>query len=119
MHNIAPFEVTSNKEHSAVSLGKFRRKFSGSLHTPAVLHPKDLKTWNGILHLPLYMTPLIAEIPQKKPSLRNIIDTAKRIRPVLESNSADGECDLSATPPRLGLRTAALDILVSGSDSQS
>ena len=60
MHNIIPVEAKSNKEHSAVSLGKFRRKFNGALHTPAVLHPKDLKTENGILHLPLYMTPLIA-----------------------------------------------------------
>jgi len=27
------------------------------------MHPKDLKTDASILHLPLYMTPLIAEIP--------------------------------------------------------
>ena len=63
MHNIIPIEVKSNKEYSAVSLGKFRRKYSDTLHTPIVLHPKDLKTEDGILHLPLYMTPLIAEIP--------------------------------------------------------
>ena len=63
MHNIIPIEVKSNKEYSAVSLGKFRRKYSDTLHTPVVLHPKDLKTDGGILYLPLYMTPLIAEIP--------------------------------------------------------
>lgn len=63
MHNIIPIEVKSNKEYSAVSLGKFRRKYGDALHTPIVVHPKDLKTEDGILHLPLYMTPLIAEIP--------------------------------------------------------
>ena len=29
----------------------------------ASVHPKDLKTEDGILHLPLYMTPLMIEIP--------------------------------------------------------
>ena len=61
MHNIIPIEVKSNREYSSVSLGKFRRKYSDTLHTPVVLHPKDLKTEDGILHLPLYMTPLSAE----------------------------------------------------------
>ena len=63
MHNIIPIEVKSNREYSAVSLGNFRRKYGDTLHTPIVVHPKDLKTEDGILHLPLYMTPLIAEIP--------------------------------------------------------
>ena len=46
----------------ALSLGKFRKKYHDVLHTPIVLHPKDLKLEDGILHLPLYMTPLISEI---------------------------------------------------------
>ena len=62
MHNIIPIEVKSNREYSAVSLGKFRKKYHDVLHTPIVLHPKDLKLEDGILHLPLYMTPLIGEI---------------------------------------------------------
>ena len=48
---------------AAVPLGKFRRKYGGALHAPIALHPRDLKTEDGILHLPLYMTPLIVEIP--------------------------------------------------------
>ena len=62
-HNVIPIEVKSNREYSAVSLGKFRRKFADALHTPVVLHPKDLKTEDGIRYLPIYMTPLLAEIP--------------------------------------------------------
>lgn len=62
MHNIIPIEVKSNREYSAASLDKFRKKFHDVLHTPIVLHPKDLKLENGILHLPLYMTPLVCEI---------------------------------------------------------
>ena len=62
MHNIIPIEVKSNREYSAVSLGKFRKKYHDVLHTPIVLHPKDLKLEDGILHLPLYMTLLIGEI---------------------------------------------------------
>ena len=62
-HNVIPIEVKSNREYSAVSLGKFRRKFADALHTPVVLHPKDLKTEDGILYLPIYMASLLAEIP--------------------------------------------------------
>ena len=61
-HNIIPIEVKSSREYSAVSLGKFRKKYDDVLYTPIVLHPKDLKIEDGILYLPLYMTPLIGEI---------------------------------------------------------
>lgn len=119
MHNIIPVEVKSNKEHSAVFSGKFRRKFNGTLHTPAVLHPKDLKTWNGILHLPLYMTPLIAEIPQKHPLLA--ISTTWQNAFVQCWKAIPPEANVICPQRRrdLACGQAALDILVSGSDSQS
>jgi len=61
MHNIVPIEVKSSKSYETVSLGKFRRKFPDQLHESVVLHPKDLKMVEGILYLPLYMTPLLAQ----------------------------------------------------------
>jgi len=58
-HNIIPIEVKSSRAYETVSLGKFRRKFADQLHEPVVLHVKDLAIADGILYLPLYMTPLL------------------------------------------------------------
>ena len=58
-HNIVPIEVKSNKDYTTVSLDKFRRRFAEQLHTPVVLHPKDVKVADGIVYLPLYMAQLI------------------------------------------------------------
>ena len=58
-HNVSPVEVKSGPRYSTVSLGKFRTKFARFLDTPFVLHPKDLKTADGISYLPLYMAPLL------------------------------------------------------------
>lgn len=58
-HNISPIEVKSSKKYTLSSLHKFRTRYSEQLHLPYVLHPSDLKEENGILYLPLYMTPLI------------------------------------------------------------
>lgn len=58
-HNISPIEVKSSKNYTLTSLRKFKEKYKDQLHIPYVLHPNDLKEENGILFLPLYMTPLI------------------------------------------------------------
>lgn len=58
-HNITPIEVKSSKRYTLSSLRKCVEKFGEYLSTPIVLHAADLKEENGILFLPLYMTPLI------------------------------------------------------------
>lgn len=58
-HNITPIEVKSSERYTLSSLRKCINKFGEYLTTPIVLHAADLKEENGILFLPLYMTPLI------------------------------------------------------------
>lgn len=58
-HNISPIEVKSGKQYTLTSLKKCIAKYANQLSTPYVLHDKDLKEENGILYLPLYMTPLL------------------------------------------------------------
>lgn len=58
-HNISPVEVKSGPRYSLTSLYKCIAKYGRSLATPYVLHDKDLKIEDGIVFLPLYMTPLL------------------------------------------------------------
>ena len=58
-HNIMPIEVKSSQRYTLSSIRKCMEKFGEYLSTPVVLHGADLKEENGILFLPLYMTPLI------------------------------------------------------------
>lgn len=58
-HNISPIEVKSGKNYTISSLNKFIKKYSEQLHTPYVIHTQDLKEENGILYIPIYMTPLL------------------------------------------------------------
>lgn len=58
-HNISPIEVKSGKNYTLTSLQKFRTKYAEQVNIPYVLHSGDLKEENGILFLPLYMTPLL------------------------------------------------------------
>ena len=58
-HNISPIEVKSSKKYTLTSLKKFKDKYAQQLHIPYVLHTSDLKEEDGILYLPLYMTPLL------------------------------------------------------------
>jgi predicted AAA+ superfamily ATPase len=57
--NISPIEVKSSKNYALSSLRKFKSKYAKQTHTPYVLHTGDLKTEEGIVFLPLYMTPLL------------------------------------------------------------
>ncbi len=58
-HNISPIEVKSSKNYTLVSMNKFIKKYKEQLATPYIIHTGDLKEENGILYLPLYMTPLL------------------------------------------------------------
>ena len=58
-HNITPIEVKSSQRYTLSSLRKCVEKFGEYLATPIVLHGADLKEENGMLFLPLYMTPLL------------------------------------------------------------
>jgi len=58
-HNISPLEVKAGKNYTLSSINKFRRKYTEHLHTAFVLHTADLNEKDGIVYLPVYMTPLI------------------------------------------------------------
>ncbi len=58
-HNISPIEVKSGKRYSLSSLKKCMDKYGQYLATPYVIHDGDLETADGIVYIPLYMTPLL------------------------------------------------------------
>ena len=57
--NVTAVEVKSEKDYSTSSIEKFRSKFASNVGESVILHPGDLSTANGMLRLPLYMTPWI------------------------------------------------------------
>lgn len=58
-HNIHPIEVKSGKNYTFNSLNKFKSKFKDYLAEPYIIHEKDYKEENGVVFLPIYMTPLL------------------------------------------------------------
>lgn len=58
-HNISAIEVKSGKNYTLSSLKKFITKYKEQLNIPYVLHTSDLIEKEGIVYLPLYMTPLL------------------------------------------------------------
>lgn len=58
-HNIIPVEVKSGSRYTYSSIKKIVNKYGQYLSTPVILHDKDLYERDGILFLPLYMTPLL------------------------------------------------------------
>ena len=58
-HNISPIEVKSSANYTLTSIKKCIEKFKNYLSTPYVLHSKDLEIKDGLVYLPLYMTPLL------------------------------------------------------------
>lgn len=58
-HNISPIEVKSSKNYTLTSIRKFMYKYKEQLYTPYVLHTSDLKQEEGVVFLPVYMTPLL------------------------------------------------------------
>lgn len=58
-HNISPIEVKSSTRYTLTSLRKFVNKYKEQTHIPYVIHPNDFKEEDGIVYLPLYMTPML------------------------------------------------------------
>lgn len=58
-HNISPIEVKSSTRYMLTSLRKFVTKYKEQTHIPYVIHPNDFKEEDGIVYLPLYMTPML------------------------------------------------------------
>ena len=58
-NNVIPIEVKSGKRTTHRSLDKFCAKFPNYVDTPCILSRRDLELKDGILYLPLYMTPLL------------------------------------------------------------
>ena len=58
-HNISPIEVKSGQRYTLNSLRKCIAKYGSQLSTPYVFHDKDVKIEDGVVYLPLYMTPLL------------------------------------------------------------
>lgn len=58
-HNISPIEVKSSRGFKLSSLNKCIKKFANQIGTPYVLYSGDVKEENGIVYLPLYMTPCL------------------------------------------------------------
>lgn len=58
-HNICPVEVKSGANYTLSSLNKFRKKFGMQLATPYVVHYQDYREADGIVYLPIYMTPML------------------------------------------------------------
>ncbi len=58
-HNISPIEVKSGKNYTLSSLRKFMEKYKEQTYIPYVMHTGDVKEENGIVYLPLYMTPFL------------------------------------------------------------
>lgn len=58
-HNISPVEVKSSTNYTLTSINKCIKKFGQYLSSPYVLHSKDLEIKDGLVYLPLYMTPLL------------------------------------------------------------
>ena len=58
-HNISPIEVKSSTNYTLTSIKKCIKKFSQYLSTPYVLHTNDVEQKDGLVYLPLYMTPLL------------------------------------------------------------
>lgn len=58
-HNISPIEVKSGSNYTLSSIKKCINSYGQYLSTPYVLHSKDVDSKDGIVYLPLYMTPLL------------------------------------------------------------
>ena len=58
-NNIHPIEVKSGRNATHRSLNKFAAKYSDWLDMPYLLWNRDLAMKDGVLHLPLYMAPLL------------------------------------------------------------
>ena len=58
-HNISVLEVKSGKRYTLSSLEKYSKKFSEYTDRIYVIHTLDYQEKDGIVYLPIYMTPLL------------------------------------------------------------
>lgn len=58
---IDPIEVKSSGYRTHKSLDVFRERYSSRIGCPIMLYTKDLRWENGLLYLPIYMTPMLSE----------------------------------------------------------
>lgn len=58
-HNICPIEVKTGKNYTCNSLIKFKNKYKEQIGTLYIIHTKDYKENDGIVYLPIYMTPFL------------------------------------------------------------
>lgn len=58
-HNVSPIEVKSGKRYTLSSINKFKSQFAEQLDVAYVIHTNDYKEEDGVIYLPVYMTPLL------------------------------------------------------------
>ena len=56
-HNIIPIEVKSGRNYTLTSIHKAQNKYGEYLDKPVVIHTADYTESDGIIYLPIYMTP--------------------------------------------------------------
>ena len=59
--HVSVVEVKSENDYTTASLDKFRRKFGPAISAAYVIHPGDLRQQNGIVYMPVYMAPWLAD----------------------------------------------------------
>ena len=60
--HVSAVEVKSENDYTTSSLDKFRRKFGQSISATYVVHPGDIRQKDGILYMPIYMTPWLTGV---------------------------------------------------------
>ena len=60
--HVSAVEVKSENDYTTSSLDKFRRKFGQSISAAYIVHPGDIRQKDGILYMPIYMTPWLTGV---------------------------------------------------------
>ena len=60
--HVSAVEVKSENDYTTSSLDKFRQKFGQSISAAYIVHPGDIRQKDGILYMPIYMTPWLTGV---------------------------------------------------------
>lgn len=60
--HVSAVEVKSENDYTTSSLDKFRRKFGQSISAAYIVHPGDIRQKDGIIYMPIYMTPWLTGV---------------------------------------------------------
>ena len=60
--HVSAVEVKSENDYTTSSLDKFRQKFGQSISAAYVVHPGDIRQKDGIIYMPIYMTPWLTGV---------------------------------------------------------